>query len=76
MPSVETIYKETVLPLPPSDRIRLAEIILEHANEGKPPINGHISALELLQSLPIERAFPDADSVDKHLETERESWDN
>ena len=76
MPSVETIYIETVLPLPPSDRIRLAEIILEHANEETPPTNGQISALELLESLPIQRAFPNPESVDKHLKTERESWDN
>ncbi|MBK8467283.1 MAG: hypothetical protein IPL32_15805 [Chloracidobacterium sp.] len=76
MPSIETIYQQTVLPLPPDDRIRLAEIIMEHAREDVPGTNGHRSALELLESLPSEAVFKDTDSVDKHLQSERDSWDN
>ena len=76
MPSIETIYNETVLPLPPSDRIRLAEVIMEHANQDGLSANGNLSALELLENLPRARVFQDVRSVDKHLEAERESWDN
>ena len=76
MPSVETIYQEIVLPLPPGDRIRLAKVIMEHANQETLHANGRLSALELLENLDRERVFPDADSVDEHLKAERESWDS
>ena len=49
---------------------------MEHAHEVEPTSNGHRTALELLESLPLEAIFKDADSVDKHLQSERDSWDN
>ena len=76
MPSIETIYQEIVLPLPPGDRIRLAKVIMEHANQEMPSVNGSLSALEFLEKLDGERVFTDADSVDVHLKAERESWEN
>lgn len=49
---------------------------MEHANQDGLSANGNLSALELLENLPRARVFQDVRSVDKHLEAERESWDN
>ena len=72
MPSVETIYQQTVLPLPPDDRIRLARIIMEHEEKDV----SRQSAYDFLESLSGERLFKDSKAVDEYLRSERDSWDN
>jgi hypothetical protein len=72
MPSVETIYEQTVLPLPPEERVKLARIIMEHADEDIP----RLSAYDYIESLAGTRLFKDSASVDEYLRSERESWDN
>ena len=76
MPNVETIYKESIMLLPISDQIRLAEIIMEQATRHEPSANGRRSALELLESGSDEKLFSDASEIDQYLKAERESWDN
>lgn len=73
MQDVQTIYRQTILPLPRSEKLRLATIILQNlSNDEKPSA----SALDLLQSLPVERVFNSPEKVNEHLKAERESWDN
>lgn len=76
MPNVETIYKQTILPLPPSDRIRLAQMILENANDKRFSLKGRRSVIEILENSPVNRVFKNSDEVDGHVRSERESWDN
>lgn len=73
MQNIQTIYRQTILPLPKSEKLRLAAIILQDlSNDEKPSA----SALDLLQNLPNERVFNSPDEVSEHLKAERESWDN
>ena len=75
MQNAQSIYQHTIVGLPSSEKLRLATLILQDLSEE----NGAIyqtSALELLNNLPSERVFDSAEEVDRHLKTERESWDN
>lgn len=73
MQKVETIYQQSILPLPNGEKLRLAAIILQnltnHEKSKKP-------ALDLLRELPNTRVFSSLKDVDNHLKAERESWDN
>ena len=75
MQNAQNIYRETVVRLPSSEKLRLATLILQDLSYENESANKK-SALELLESLPTERVFDSAAEVDRHLETERESWDN
>jgi hypothetical protein len=75
MQNAQNIYRETVVRLPSSKKLRLATLILQNLSDE----NGSAektSALELLDSLRDERVFNSAAEVDRHLKTEREGWDN
>jgi hypothetical protein len=73
MQSVETIYQQTVLPLPSNEKLRLATIILQSLSQ---PETKSQSAFDLLQNIQNERVFATTQEVDNHLKAERESWDN
>ena len=73
MQDIQTIYRQTILPLPTSEKLRLATIILQDLSNGEKP---SISALNLLQSLPDEKVFSSPQEAGEHLKAERESWDN
>ena len=73
MQDVQTIYRQTILPLPKSEKLRLATIILQDLSNDE---NALASALDLLQGLPDEKVFKSPDEVNEHLQAERESWDN
>lgn len=64
---------QTILPLPASEKLRLATIILQDLISSE---KSSQSALDLLQTLPEVRVFASSQEVDEHLKTERESWDN
>jgi hypothetical protein len=73
MQNAQTIYQQTIFPLPDSEKLRLATIILQDlsiADKSKQ------SALDLLETIQNNRVFSSSTEVDKHLEAERESWDN
>lgn len=76
MPSVETIYRETVRPLPVEDQKRLADMILENVENETRSLKPKRSALDILRSIRAERAFKTSAEVDEYLRTERDSWDN
>lgn len=73
MQNVDSIYRQTILPLPKNEKIRLATIILQSLSDetGK-----KTSALDFLENLQVEKVFKSADEVDRQLKAERESWDN
>ena len=75
MQNAQDIYRQTIVRLPSSEKLRLATLILRDLSEQNGTIE-QTSALELLDNLPSERVFDSAGEVDRHLKTERESWDN
>ena len=75
MQNAQDIYQENVSRLPNAEKLRLATLILQDLNEESETAH-QTSALELLDNLPEARVFDSAEAVDRHLQTERESWDN
>lgn len=73
MQNAETIYQQTILPLPNSEKLQLAALILQNLTNSQKTVQ---SAYDLLQNLTHERVFSSAKEVDEHLKAERESWDN
>lgn len=75
MQNAQNIYRQTIVRLPSREKLRLATLILQELSEENNPVK-QTSALEFLVNLPTERVFNSAEDVDRHLKTERESWDN
>ncbi len=75
MQNAQNIYQQTIVRLPSSEKLRLATLILQDLSEENGTVE-RTSALELLDNLQNERVFDSAEEVDRHLKTERESWDN
>lgn len=75
MQNAQNIYQEAVVRLPSSEKLRLAALILQDLSD-ESDAGKQTSALELLENLPEQRVFDSAEAVDRHLNTERESWDN
>jgi hypothetical protein len=73
MQDAQEIYQQSVVPLPNSEKLRLAAIILQDLSISERQFQ---SSLDLLQNLPDDRIFSSARDVDEHLKAERESWDN
>ena len=73
MQNAQTIYQQTILPLPASEKLRLATIILQNLSNSE---RNTQAAFDLLQNIQSERVFSSAQEVDEHLKAERESWDN
>jgi hypothetical protein len=73
MQDVQTIYQQTVLPLPDDEKLRLATIILQNLSA---ETEKSASALDFLENLQIEGVFQNAEVVERHIKAERESWDN
>lgn len=73
MQNVQTIYQQTILPLPKSEKLRLATIILQSLSDDTEKTT---SALDFLENLQIEKVLKSADEVDLYLKAERKSWDN
>jgi len=74
MQNAQNIYQETVVKLPSNEKLRPATLILQDLSETTEP-DKKKSALELLENLPAQRIFNSVEEVDRHLKTERESWD-
>lgn len=75
MQNAQTIYQQNISRLPNSEKLRLATLILQSLTEEN-KTGKEISALDLLENLPTERAFNSSREVDEFLKTERESWDD
>ncbi len=73
MQNAQTIYQQTVLPLPNDEKLRLATIILQNLSA---ETEKSASAFDFLENLSTEKVFRDAEAVEHHLKRERESWDN
>lgn len=76
MPSVETIYRETVRPLPVEDQRRLADIILKNVEGDAKSTVPKRSALEIIRSMRATTASRTAAEIDESLRAERDSWDD
>ena len=74
MPDVEELYSKTVSRLSPSERLRLASLIMDGLAQGKE--QGRRSVLDLLDTLPAGgRLLKSPAEVDAYLQEERDSWD-
>ncbi len=76
MPSVETIYQESIRPLPVVDQKRLADLILKNVNGEPDSLRTRRSVIDILDDHPVKRVFEDSKEVDEWLRTERDSWDD
>ncbi len=76
MPSIETIYRETVRLLPVDEQIRLADLIRENAGRESRSSGTKLSAFDILKSIEVEGIFKTSAGVDEYIRTERDSWDN
>lgn len=75
-PSIETIYRETVRPLPVDEQIRLADMIREKVDSERRSSKARRSALDILESLMAETPPRTAAEIDEYLRSERDSWDD
>ena len=74
MLDVEELYSKTVSRLSPSERLRLASLIMDGLAQGKEV--GRRSALDLLDTLPQGgRLLKSPAKAYAHLREERDSWD-
>ncbi len=76
MPTIETIYRETVKPLPVDEQRRLADLIRENIESGSRSSGTKRSALDILESIRADGIFVTSSQADEYLRAERESWDN
>lgn len=76
MPSIETIYRETVRPLPVDEQIRLADMIRENIDAEKRSSKPKRSALDILESVRAKTPPRTAAEIDEYLRSERDSWDD
>lgn len=73
MQNARTIFQQMILPLPDSEKLKLATIILQNLSNDERKSQ---SAFDLLQTIQNERVFSSPQEIDEHLKAERESWDN
>lgn len=76
MPSIETIYRETVRPLPVDDQKRLADMIMKNVEAEPSSAKPKQSVLEILESLRERTPRRSAAEIDESLRAERDSWDD
>ena len=77
MQDAKEIYKEAVSRLPPSERLRLAALILSGlTQEHETPVADSRIAIELLEEMPGQRLFKTSEEADEYLGVERDSWDS
>lgn len=75
MPSVETIYQESIRPLPVGDQMRLAEMIMERTPRSAREPNRR-SVLEIIKEARARTPKRTAAQIDEYLKAERDSWDD
>lgn len=73
MQNAQTIFQQTILQLPDSEKLKLATIILQNLTNDERKSQ---SAFDILQTIQNERVFSSPQEVNEHLKAERESWDN
>jgi len=76
MPGVETIYRETIRPLPVSDQVRLADMIMENVDSERLSAKPKRSVIDILESIEVEPIFRTSAEVDEYIRKERDSWDS
>lgn len=75
MQNAQEIYTTSISQMPPSERLRLAAMILvelTHAETENPPRQ---SVRQMVQEMPAGRLFKTSAEADAYLEKERDSWD-
>ncbi len=73
MVNVETLYQENIRLLPIEDQLHLVELIMKRT--GGQDV-ARKSALRMLNDLEPVKKRRNSDEIEKHLRSERDSWDN
>ena len=76
MPSVETIYREAIRPLPIDEQKRLADLILANVRDDERSAKPRRSVLEILENIPPPKHPRSVAEIDEYLRKERDSWDD
>ncbi len=74
MPNAQELYTAAVCHLPPSERLRLASLILNGLTQDSAPPRCY--ALDLLEELPGRQLFKTSAEADEYLQRERDSWEH
>jgi hypothetical protein len=75
MQTAQDLYSTTVFSMPPSERLRLAAMILNELAQAETSNESRQSIRQMLSEMPAARLFKTAAEVDAYLERERDLWE-
>lgn len=75
MQNAQELYTTSISQLPPTERLRLAAIILNELARVESTTSPRQSIREMLREMPAGRLFKSSAEADEYLEMERDSWD-
>ncbi|MBS1789449.1 MAG: hypothetical protein JST85_17120 [Acidobacteria bacterium] len=74
MQNVQELYITTISQMPPSERLKLAAMILTNLTNIETKSEQRQSVRQMVQEMPAGRLFKTSAEADQYLEQERDSW--
>lgn len=75
MQNVQELYSSAISQMPPSERLKLAAMILTNLTNGETKSEQRQSVRQMVREMPAGRLFKTSAEADEYLEQERNSWD-
>lgn len=75
MQNVQELYITSISQMPPSERLKLAAMILTNLTNIETKSERHQSVRKMVREMPAGRLFKTSAEADEFLEQERDSWD-
>ncbi len=77
MQNVQELYSTSISQMPPSERLKLAMMILTNRSltNGENKSDQRQSVRQMVREMPAGRIFKTSAEADSYLEQERDSWD-
>lgn len=75
MQNVQELYTTSISQMPPSERLKLAAMILTNLTNGETKSEQRQSVRQMVRGMPTGRLFKTSAEADEYLEQERDSWD-
>ena len=75
MQNVQELYTTAISQMPPSERLKLAAMILTNLANIETKSEQHQSVRQMVREMPVGRLFKTSTEADEYLEQERDSWD-
>lgn len=75
MQNVQELYSTSISQMPPSERLKLAAMILTNLTNGETNSEQRQSVRQMVREMPAGRLFKTSAEADEYLEQERDSWD-